>query len=179
MNDFFEKYKHAKKSNSNVKKSLTRCSLKMEEENYEISYEKAGKMSRYTRDKQKQTWFKFDDNCAVLSRKMTKYRRDEQKPEWYNDNRIAIMVLYEKHAAEISKECKRRNIQHFYHSHVDILFTGGILECYMVKIQETGLKVQQLVDWAILKFNAEEMLKTDWGFNKANVWIEILEEKKK
>ena len=49
----------------------------------------------------------------------------------------------------------------------------------MVKIQETGLKVQQLVDWAILKFNTEEMLKTDWGFNMVNVWIEVLEEKKK
>ena len=172
--------KSIKNAKNQIQKSLTRCSLKMEEENYEIPYEIAGKMSRYRRrNKQKQTWYRFDDNRIALSRKMSRYRRDEQKPEWYNDNRIAIMLLYEKHAAEISKECKRRNIQHFYHSHVDVLFTGGLLECYMVKIQETGLKVQQLVDWAILKFNAEEMLKTDWGFNKANVWIKILEEKKK
>ena len=119
-----------------------------------------------------------ENYIVPLSYKMSRYRRDEQKQEWYNDNRIAIMVLYEKHAAEISKECKRRNIRHFYHPHVDVLFTGSLLELYMVKIQETGLKVQQLVDWAILKFNAEEMLKTDDGFNKANVWIEILEEKK-
>ena len=188
MNGFFEKgrlflkgIKMVKKSNSQVKKkSLTRRSLKMyAEENYEIPYEEAEKI--YRRNKQKQTPFRFDDSSRmVLSRKMSsKYRRDEQKPEWYNDNRIAILVLYEKYAAEISKECKRRNIEHFYHDHVQISPTGGLLECYMVKIQETGLKVQQLVDWAILKFNTEEMLKTDWGFNMVNVWIEVLEEKKK
>ena len=116
-----------------------------------------------------------------LSYKMTMYRRDQQKPEWYNENLIIIQTRHKQYGDEIAKECKRRNIVHsyvdFYMVKVSPL-TGGIVEepRYKIHIKETGPKVQDLVDWAVLKFNAEEKLITDWGCNKWNVWIQVKDE---
>ena len=83
----FEKYKNAK-IKFKRKKSLTRCSLKM------------------AKDYKVPLWWK-----------MTMYRRDEQNPEWYNENLIVIKTRYREVGDQIAKECKRRNILHFYDTH--------------------------------------------------------------
>ena len=113
-----------------------------------------------------------------LSYKMTMYGRDKQNPEWYNNNLIAIKTRYREHGNKIAKECKRRNILHYYDTFTEDIVDGWPVTTYKVKIKETGLKVQQLADWAIMKFNAEDMLITDEGWNVTNVWIQIQDEKK-
>ena len=110
--------------------------------------------------------------------KMTMYGRDEQKQEWYNENLIVIKTRYREDGDEIAKGCKRRNILHFYDTYTKDIIDGWPVDTYKVKIKETGLKVKQLADWAIIKFNAEDMLITDEGCNVRNVWIQIQDEKK-
>ena len=151
MVDLFEKYKNAK-IKFKRKWWLTKCSLKMAE-NY----------------------------IVLLSYKMTKYRRDQQKSEWYNDNLIIIAANHKFCGDEVAKECKRRNIAHSYVDFYKIT-VDPVTECmvekprYKIHIKETGPKVQDLVDWAVLKFNAEEKLITDEGIRKWNVWIQVKNE---
>ena len=122
-----------------------------------------------------------ENYITPLSYKMTKYRRDQQKSEWYNDNLIIIAANHKFYGDEVAKECKRHNIAHsyvdFYKITVDPV-TGCMVEepRYKIHIKETGPKVQDLVDWAVLKFNAEEKLITDWGCNLWNVWIQVKDE---
>ena len=123
-----------------------------------------------------------ENYIVPLSYKMTKYRRDQQKPEWYNENLIIIKTRHRQYGDEIAKECKRRNIVHSYVDFymIKVAFTGDIVEepRYKIYIKETGPKVQDLVNWAVLKFNAEEKLITDEGSNKWNVWIQVKDEEK-
>ena len=122
-----------------------------------------------------------ENYIVPLSYKMTMCRRDQQKPEWYNENPIIINARHRQYGDEIAKECKRRNIMHSYVDFYKIkLVYGDIVEepRYKIYIKETGPKVQELVDWAILKFNAEEKLITDEGINKWNVWIQVKDEEK-
>ena len=103
--------------------------------------------------------------------------RDEHKPEWYNENLIVIKARYRLDGDEIAKECKRRNIRHYYNKSQEIV-DGWPVDSYWIEIKETGLKVQKLADWAIRRFNTEERLKTDGGMNVRNVWIKSQDEKK-
>ena len=124
-----------------------------------------------------------ENYIVPLSYKMTMYGRDQQKQEWYNDNLIVIKAWYRTHGDEIAKECKRRNILHSYSTtdfnRIEIVYGEIVYKPrYMVYIKETGPKVQELVDWTILKFNAEDRLNTDEGFKKWNVWIQIQDEEK-
>ena len=93
-----------------------------------------------------------------------------------------IKIRHRQYGDEIAKECKRRNIVHSYVDFymIKVAFTGDIVEepRYKIYIKETGPKVQDLVNWAVLKFNAEEKLITDEGSNKWNVWIQVKDEEK-
>ena len=93
---------------------------------------------------------------------MSKYVRDDgQKQEWYDNESIYMCCSCNEIGDEIKNECKRRNISHQYLPDVieyrpkRSLSEACACPEYMCKIQilETGLKVRQLVDWAITKFN--------------------------
>ena len=105
---------------------------------------------------------------------MSKYVRDDQKQEWYDNEPIYICCSSNEIGDEIRDECKRRNISHRYHSNViEYRPKRGLTE-EMCKIQmfETGLKVRQLVDWAITKFNDETMDVAEIGIDAYYVWIQ-------
>ena len=111
-----------------------------------------------------------------LGWKMTMLQGD-QNTDWFNENLIVIVAVYRELGDQIAKECKRRNILHNYGDH--LAYTGGFMDgnlvdrpLYKVKIKETGLKVQQLAEWALNKFN------TDDSYYVRNVRIEIQDQKK-
>ena len=110
---------------------------------------------------------------------MSKYVRDDQKQEWYNEP-IYICCCCYKIGDEIRDECKRRKIKHKYIPMVIEYRSKGSLAkgCdqsnVMCKIEifETGLKVRQLADWAITKFNDETMELTPYDVEAYSVWIQ-------
>ena len=63
--------------------------------------------------------------------------------------------LYREVGDQNAKECKRRNILHFYDTHTEYIVDGYPLDRYKVKIKETRLKVQQLVEWTLTKYNTD------------------------
>ena len=108
--------------------------------------------------------------------KMTMERGD-QNTDLFNENLIVIVAVYREIGDQIAKECKRRNILHSYSDHLAYMgdFDDGYLVYnprYKIKIKETGLKVQELAEWALDKFNTED------NYNIRNVWIEIQDQKK-
>ena len=98
-----------------------------------------------------------------------------QNTEWFNENLIVIKAAYPSVGDEIKEECKRRNILYYYgdhHIYIGDLIIGGRLverDEYKVKIKETGLKVKELAEWALNRFNTVQRI---------YVWIEIQDEKK-
>ena len=109
---------------------------------------------------------------------MSKYIRDDQKQEWYDNEPIYICSSNYNIGDEIRDECKRRNISHRYYPNVIEYERGRGLadeKCiYVCKIQmhETGLKVRQLSDWAITKFNEETMYLGPYDIEAYSVWIQ-------
>ena len=114
-------------------------------------------------------------NCDVgMWAKMSKYKRDDQKQEWYDDNLLFIYCHHYLHGCKIKDECKRRNIRQRYHPKVlEIDYTGRPVYVHKIEILDKGLKVRQLVDWAITQYNNEEMVITEDGVNTCNVWVEF------
>ena len=110
---------------------------------------------------------------------MSKYVRDNQKQEWY-DEPIYICCSEYKIGDEIRDECQRRKIKHEYFPNVVEYRPRCSLdeERYQsdnmckIEIQETGLKVKQLADWAITKFNYETMLLAPHDVLAYLVWIQ-------
>ena len=118
---------------------------------------------------------KMGENCDVsMWAKMSKYKRDDQKQEWYDDNLLFIYCHYYRHGREIKGECKRRNIkQHYDPGCLERGSNGGLVTVNKIAIYDKGLKVRQLVDWAITRYNNEEMVITEDGVNTCNVWVEF------
>ena len=113
------------------------------------------------------------DYKIPLGAKMTSWKMDEQNPEWYNENLIVFVTRNREIGKEIVKECKRRHIRYFFDDITqDISLDGWPLDRYRVKIKETGLKVQQLAEWALTTYN------TDYSEYIRTVWIEIQDQKK-
>ena len=113
---------------------------------------------------------------SLLQWKMTMLQGD-QNADWFNKNLIVIVAVYRELGDQIAKECKRRNILYYYGDH--LVHIGDVIDgrlvdrvLYKVEIKETGLKVQQLAEWALNKFN------TDDSYYVQNVWIEIQDQKK-
>ena len=109
---------------------------------------------------------------------MSKYVRDDQKQEWYDNEPIYICCMTNEIGDEIKNECKRRNISHRYLPDViEYRPKRGLTE-EMCKIQmlETGLKVRQLVDWAITTFNDETMDVEGNDIDGCFVWIQLQKE---
>ena len=110
---------------------------------------------------------------------MSKYVRDDQKQEWYNEP-IYICCCCYKIGDEIRDECKRRKIKHEYIEIVIEYKTRRSLDeapaqsdpMCKIEIRETGLKVQQLSDWAITTFNDETMELAPYDVNAYSVWIQ-------
>ena len=117
------------------------------------------------------------DYKIPLGAKMTSWKMVDQNPEWYNENLIVIVTVYREVGDQIAKECKRRNILHDYsdhHFYMGEVIDGRLVDRpkYKVKIKETGLKVQQLAEWALTRYN------TDDSYYIRSVWIEIQDQKK-
>ena len=110
---------------------------------------------------------------------MSKYVRDDQKHEWYNEPIYICCIDYEI-ANEIRDECKRRKIKHEYFPNVvEYRPRRSLTEAHdqsenmcKIEILETGLKVQQLADWAITKFNNEPMDLSLYDVLSYCVWIQ-------
>ena len=115
------------------------------------------------------------ENCDVpMWAKMSKYKRDDQKQEWYDDNLLFIYCRHYQYGREIKDECKRRNIkQNYYPRRLEIDNNGRPVVVNKIAIYDKGLKVRQLVDWAITRYNNEEMIITEDGVNTYNVWVEF------
>ena len=112
---------------------------------------------------------------------MSKYVRDDgQKQEWYDNEPIYICCNSNEIGDEIKNECKRRNISHRYLPNVIEYRPRRSLteacdhseDMCKIKILETGLKVRQLVDWAITKFKDETMEFTPFDVKAYSVWIQ-------
>ena len=118
---------------------------------------------------------KMGENCDVsMWAKMSKYKRDDQKQEWYDDNLLFIYCRHFRHGREIKDECKRRNIKQDYDpGRLEGGSNGRLVVVNKIAIHDKGLKVQQLVDWAITRYNNEEMVITEDGVNTCNVWVEF------
>ena len=94
-----------------------------------------------------------------------------QTTDWFNKNLIVIKAAYRSVGDEIKEKCKQSNILYYYGGHS---IDGGDeyigrmrvwTDEYRVEIKETGLKVKELTEWALNKFNTK---------TKDDVWIEIL-----
>ena len=111
---------------------------------------------------------------------MSKYVRDDQKQEWYDNEPIYIYCINYKIADEIRDECKRRKIKHEYFPNVvEYRPRRSLTEAYVqsedmckIEIRETGLKVRQLADWAITKFNNESTDLSLYNVLSYCVWIQ-------
>ena len=111
---------------------------------------------------------------------MSKYVRDDQKQEWYDNEPIYICCINYKIADEIRDECKRGKIKHEYFPNVVEYRPRRSLteerdrsdDMCKIEIQETGLKVRQLADWAITKFNDEQMDLSPYDVLSYCVWIQ-------
>ena len=115
------------------------------------------------------------ENCDVsMWAKMSKYKRDDQKQEWYDDNLLFIYCRHFLHGHAIKDQCKRRNIkQNYYPRCLEGDNNSQLVVVNKIAIYDKGLKVQQLVDWAITRYNNEEMVITEDGVNTCNVWVEF------
>ena len=109
---------------------------------------------------------------------MSKYVRDGQKQEWYNEPIYICSSCY-KIGDEIRDECKRRKIKHEYipmvieyRSRRKNKARAQSDPMRKIEIFETGLKVQQLADWAITKFNYETMELAPYDVLAYSVWIQ-------
>ena len=111
---------------------------------------------------------------------MSKYVRDDQKQEWYDNEPIYICCSNYKIGDEIRDECKRRKIRHEYFPNVIEYRPRRSLaeacdqsdDMCKIEILETGLKVRQLADWAITKFNYETMELAPYDIEAYSVWIQ-------
>ena len=108
---------------------------------------------------------------------MSTYERDNQKQEWY-DEPIYICCSEYHEQDEIRDECRRRKIKHECFIDVTECRPGEEDSNSICKIQifDTGLKVKQLADWAITKFNYETMNLPAYHVLAYNVWIQPLRE---
>ena len=108
---------------------------------------------------------------------MSTYVRDNQKQEWY-DEPIYICCSEYHTGDEIRDECRRRKIKHRCFDDVtERRPSRGLNEeqsdrIYKIQIFDTGLKVKQLADWAITKFNYETMELPPYDVLAYNVWIQ-------
>ena len=82
-----------------------------------------------------------------------------QTTGWFNENRIVIKAAYRSVGDEIKEKCKQSNILYSYGGHCIL---GGDDE-YKTEINQTGLKVKELAEWALDRFNTA---------TRADVWIE-------
>ena len=111
---------------------------------------------------------------------MSKYVRDDQKQEWYDNEPIYICCSCYKIGDEIRDECKRRKIRHEYFPNViEYRPRRSLTEACdqsedmgKIRILETGLKVRQLADWVITKFNDETMELAPFDIEAYSVWIQ-------
>ena len=105
---------------------------------------------------------------------MSKYVKNDQKQEWYDNEPIYICCSSYEIGDEIKNECKRRNISHRYLPDV-IEYRpkrGQTEEMCKIQMLETGLKVRQLVNWAITIFKGETMDVEEIGIDGCFVWIQ-------
>ena len=112
----------------------------------------------------------------MSNRKYVWYEGD-QKYELCIDELIYICCCCKQIGDEIKAECKRRDISHWYCPYVREYTTtkdGNEKLKYMCKIgiRETGLRVEELVDWAKMKFNGVST-KSGWcDHHKIIVWTQ-------
>ena len=110
---------------------------------------------------------------------MSTYVRDNQKQEWYDE---PIYICCSEYATghEIRDECRRRKIEHKCFANMTEYRPRRDLDeercqsdrIYKIEIFDTGLKVKQLADWAITKFNYEAMDLPPYHVLAYNVWIQ-------
>ena len=108
---------------------------------------------------------------------MSTYNRNNQNQEWYCEP-IYICTHNEIIGEEIRDECKRREINYNYYPDViEYKHVEGErydkMDCIITKIEmiDTGLKVQQLADWAITENNVSIPL-NPFDYTSYMVWIQ-------
>ena len=108
---------------------------------------------------------------------MSTYNRNKQHQKWYCEP-IYICTHDEIIGEEIRDECKRREINHNYYPDViEYRHVEGArydkLDYNIIKIEmiDTGLKVQQLADWAITEYNVPIPLQP-FDYASYMVWIQ-------
>ena len=107
---------------------------------------------------------------------MSTYNRNNQKQEWY-DEHIYICTHSDIISEEIRDECKRRKINYEYRPFVvERRFRKRTLvesryNICKIEVLDTGLKVQQLADWAITEYNVWLPL-DPFDYNSYMVWIQ-------
>ena len=107
---------------------------------------------------------------------MSTYNRNTQKQKWY-DEHIYICTDNPFIGREIRDECKRRKIHHEYHPfvteyrfRVSTRFEKSDNIC-KIEMFDTGLKAQQLADWAITEYNVSIPLEP-FDYTSYMVWIQ-------
>ena len=114
---------------------------------------------------------------SKVTAQMSTYNRNNQNQEWYCEP-IYICTHDEIIGEEIRDECKRREINHNYYPDViEYRHVEGArydkLDYIIIKIEmiDTGLKVQQLADWAITENNVSIPL-DPFDYTSYMVWIQ-------
>ena len=107
---------------------------------------------------------------------MSTYNRNNQNQEWYCEH-VYICSNSSIIGRKIRDECKRRKIDHEYHPFVTeyrrrestrVEKSDNICKIEMI---DTGLKVQQLTDWAITEYNVSIPL-DPFDYASYMVWIQ-------
>ena len=80
-----------------------------------------------------------------------------QTTEWFNKNRIVIKAAYRSVGDEIQEKCEQSNILYYYVRYHSIHGGDGKTRVstdeYKIEINQTGLKVKELAEWALNRFN--------------------------
>ena len=83
-----------------------------------------------------------------------------QTNDWFNRNKILITTRRSVVGDKIKEKCMQRGISHYYGDHSIVggdLYIGNVRvrsDRYRLTVQETGLKVKELVEWALKEFNS-------------------------
>ena len=108
---------------------------------------------------------------------MSTYNRNNQNQEWYCEH-IYICTNCDIISKEIRDECKRREIHHEYHPFVAeykwsdcTRIEKSAYNICKIEMIDTGLKVQQLADWAITEYNVPIPLEP-FDYASYMVWIQ-------
>ena len=107
---------------------------------------------------------------------MSTYNRNNQNQEWYCEH-VYICTSDCIMGEEIRDECKRREINYKYHpfvieyKHIEGTRFENSDNICKIEMIDTGLKVQQLADWAITENNASIPLEP-FDYASYMVWIQ-------